>query len=668
VASVINYYGGSVEMHQLHENSGATENDVSLFGLCKAAESAGFAAKGFKANIDAIKGLSDPVILHVSKDSGGEDFVVVYGWHKDRFVVGDPQWGIIEYRDDELEVIWKSNSLIAMEPGDSIQTTAEKRKLKSNWIIKVLENYKKVLLTIGIFAIANAAVFAILLSFFFETVDSVSDSRILVNRSVIFFLLLLVFIVLLHFKNVFVLQGKKNFIVDLTARLTESIFEPNSFKDTLSLTNIKTFEKPVEVLGKFVFNVAAALPSYTIIFIVSLVFISVLSIWAGIVVVLQLLFSLLIAFFIQKRIEQLNITEHEDFKEKEKTFRYNNRTIKNIKLVNGEKRFVSQSIDYLKALLETRLSIALLKKQNYNWLFLIFGAVTLILVNIVFVPEADGWQNLWFALTGWLIINFLSVFKLTKMIADFNEAQTSFKIIYNVIGNRSVHKDDELHKVQKSEVTRFEKLSVKNLEFAFPGQAPIFQNVSLVAKIGDITVVNGATGSGKSTLISILGRIVPFQIGEIRINGNSWDQISDSNWKANTSVVLNPVQLYEGSVIENIGISDNSFDPKQIIAFCKKTGFDEFIKKFPNGYSTASDRLSAGQEQLVAFAMAIYRNPKLLLLDVPFLFMDEEMAGFSMKLLHKLKNRMIIIIFNASNKVKSKADKFFVYKMGNYNY
>jgi len=190
----------------------------------------------------------------------------------------------------------------------------------------------------------------------------------------------------------------------------------------------------------------------------------------------------------------------------------------------------------------------------------------------------------------------------------------------------------------------------------------------LVAKIGDITVVNGATGSGKSTLISILGRIVPFQIGEIRINGNSWDQISDSNWKANTSVVLNPVQLYEGSVIENIGISDNSFDPKQIISYCKKTGFDEFIKKFPNGYSTASDRLSAGQEQLVAFAMAIYRNPKLLLLDVPFVFMDEEMAGFSMKLLHKLKNIIIIIIFNASNKVKSKADKFFVYKMGNYNY
>ena len=87
VASVINHFGGSVEMQQLCKSSGAAKNGISLLGLCKAAQSEGFEANGFKANIDAIKELKDPIILHVSKDSGGEDFIVLYGWHQNRFIV-----------------------------------------------------------------------------------------------------------------------------------------------------------------------------------------------------------------------------------------------------------------------------------------------------------------------------------------------------------------------------------------------------------------------------------------------------------------------------------------------------------------------------------------------------------------------------------------------------
>jgi len=667
VASVINYYGGSVEMQQLYENSGAAENGVSLFGLCKAAESYGFASKGFKANIDAIKGLSDPVILHVSKDSGGEDFVVVYGWHKDRFVVGDPQWGIIEYRDDELEGIWKSNSLIAMEPGDSIQTTEAKRKLKRNCLFKVLAKYKKILVSTGIFAIVSAFVFAILLTFSLELAHKL-DSKELLNQSVIFFFLFMIFIILLHFRNVFVVNGAKNLTIDLIARTTESIFDSNSFQINSPSTNIKKLERAVDGLSRFVFKVMAGLPFFALIYLVSLVFISIISIWAGILILLQLLVSLLIALGIRKKLMQLHISENEDFEERERALYYSSKTINNIKLINGEKNFVAGNIENLKSLLETKLSILLLKDQSKNWLFMIFGLVAFLLVNVVFVFNEDSGQILWYALTGWFLVNFFSVYMLTKMILDFTRAQASYTIIYNNIGTRPVDKEDKVVKVQKDKREVFEKLIVKNLEYAFPGQAPLFKGVKLIAGTGDITVINGATGSGKSILISVLGRLLPLQTGEITVNGYNWNKITDFYWKANTSVVLQPVQLYNGSVLENIGISDRHFDPKQIISFCKKKGFDEFIKKFPNGYSTSSSKLSSGQQQLIAFAAAVYKNPKLLLLDVPFIFMDEAMTSFCMNLLHKLKNEMIIIVFNTSNKVKSKADKFFVYKMGNYNY
>ena len=152
----------------------------------------------------------------------------------------------------------------------------------------------------------------------------------------------------------------------------------------------------------------------------------------------------------------------------------------------------------------------------------------------------------------------------------------------------------------------------------------------------------------------------------VKINGLNWDTISDFDWNENIYAIVQPIQLYNCSVLENIGRSKKVVDPSQVISFCKKMGFDNFIRSFPNGYATESNNLSAGQQQLISFAMALYRRPKLLLLDVPFVFMDEEMTNFSMELIRKLKNEILIIIFNCSSKVKTKTDKFFVYKMGNY--
>ncbi|NQU52756.1 MAG: hypothetical protein HQ522_09480 [Bacteroidetes bacterium] len=86
VASVIKFYGGNTEMQRLYNNSGAAENGVNLLGLCKAAQDEGFKANGFKANIDAVKGLDDPVILHISKGLGSEDFIILYGWKKNKFI------------------------------------------------------------------------------------------------------------------------------------------------------------------------------------------------------------------------------------------------------------------------------------------------------------------------------------------------------------------------------------------------------------------------------------------------------------------------------------------------------------------------------------------------------------------------------------------------------
>lgn len=124
-------------------------------------------------------------------------------------------------------------------------------------------------------------------------------------------------------------------------------------------------------------------------------------------------------------------------------------------------------------------------------------------------------------------------------------AKISYNLIYNSIGAKLSPKPEQVLRDEKSEVLPIKKLLVENLEFAFPGQVPVFQNINLTAELGRITVVFGATGSGKSLMVSVLNRLLPLQKGEIIINGYNWLKISDYEWREISSSLMQPVHIFK---------------------------------------------------------------------------------------------------------------------------
>ncbi len=150
LASVIGYYGGTAELQKLLKNSGASVNEISLLSLCKVARTEGFKANGYKGNSDFLKKQESPLILHIEKDAGYNDFVVVYGWQNNKFTIGDPHWGIVEYREDELEAVWKSKTLMLLKPGKSFQSAKDKKQVKKEWLLKLLKGQKKKLILNGL--------------------------------------------------------------------------------------------------------------------------------------------------------------------------------------------------------------------------------------------------------------------------------------------------------------------------------------------------------------------------------------------------------------------------------------------------------------------------------------------------------------------------------------
>ena len=163
--SLIKYHGGIPDVAKLIKNSGSNLNGISLLGLRNAAKEANFVSDGYKGDIDMLKSLDLPVILHIERDTGEEDFIIVYSYNNN-FIIGDPKWGITEFRESELEAVWKSKALIYLEPDSAFKTQKEISLLRKYWLKKLLYKEKSLILLTAFRFISFFMLLTLILFFF----------------------------------------------------------------------------------------------------------------------------------------------------------------------------------------------------------------------------------------------------------------------------------------------------------------------------------------------------------------------------------------------------------------------------------------------------------------------------------------------------------------------
>jgi len=117
LCTIVKYYGGETTQEKLQKEL----KGPSLYSLLELAQSIGFEAKGFKADTENLKELKDPVILHVMNEQGQGHYIVNFGFYNECFLLSDPSWGLIEYRDFELEAIWESKILLTLKPNENLK-------------------------------------------------------------------------------------------------------------------------------------------------------------------------------------------------------------------------------------------------------------------------------------------------------------------------------------------------------------------------------------------------------------------------------------------------------------------------------------------------------------------------------------------------------------------
>jgi len=167
-----------------------------------------------------------------------------------------------------------------------------------------------------------------------------------------------------------------------------------------------------------------------------------------------------------------------------------------------------------------------------------------------------------------------------------------------------------------------------DLWFAYNNEDWVLKGISFEVKAGDTIALVGSTGSGKSSIINLLGRFYEFNKGEISIDGASIREYQLASLRKNIGVVLQDVFLFSGSVFSNITLDNPEISREEVIAAAKAVGAHDFIMRLPGGYDfdvrERGGMLSVGQRQLIAFIRVYVYNPRILVLDEATSSIDTE--------------------------------------------
>ncbi len=201
-------------------------------------------------------------------------------------------------------------------------------------------------------------------------------------------------------------------------------------------------------------------------------------------------------------------------------------------------------------------------------------------------------------------------------------------------------KTDIQHKGKITNVDFDQDLRFENVGFAYVENQPVINNLNLTIKHGQTIAIVGATGSGKTTLVNLLGRFYEHQVGYIKIGNTPIEEIDLKVLRKNIAIVLQDVFLFSDTILNNITLGDPNITPEQVIEAAKEVGAHDFISMLPDQYEhqigERGGRLSTGQRQLLSFIRAYVYQPKLLILDEATSSVDTESEFLIQKATEKL--------------------------------
>lgn len=254
--------------------------------------------------------------------------------------------------------------------------------------------------------------------------------------------------------------------------------------------------------------------------------------------------------------------------------------------------------------------------------FMVWWAAT----HVLSLPQQEAQGLVGKMVSFYICLNLL--FRPLRVIADkFNVLQMGMvasERVFKVLDN-----SDYIHSMGSKVPEKMNgRIEFRNVWFAYVDERYILKDVSFLVKPGETLAIVGHTGSGKTTIISLINRLYHVQKGGILIDEVPIEEYKLDLLRKNTGVVLQDVFLFSGSIIDNITLRNPEISRARVIEAAKMINMHDFIMELPGGYDynvmERGSTLSLGQRQLLSFIRALLYNPSILILDEATSSVDTE--------------------------------------------
>lgn len=671
LASIAAHYGLKFPISRIRQYAFTDKKGTNILGIIEAAKKLGLEAKGVKGPFECLTEIPKPAIAHVVVKGVLQHFVVIYKVTDKYILIMDPGDGKLHKKShEEFKKEW-TGILVLLHPAETFQKgDLKKSTLKS--FIELLRPHKSVMGQ----ALFGALVYSILGLSTAIYVGKITD-YVLVDRNINLLNLMGILMILIILLRTFVGSMKSILALKTGQRIDASLILgyykhlltlPQQFFDTMRVGEIISRVNDAVKIRNFINNVSLDLAVNLLIMIFTLIVMFVYS-WklAAITLVSAPLFILTYVLFnrLNKKYQR-NIMES--------SAELESQLVESLNSIATIKRFGIESFANLK----TEIRFVHLLKNTYTSAYgaiIANGGIEFISTGITiavlwagsnFVIDKEitpGTLMVFYSLVGYVLT---PVGKLISSNQTIQDAMIAADRLFQIMDLE--REQDETNKIiLKPEMVG--NIQFENVAFRYGSRKQVFESLNLSIHKSETTAIIGESGSGKTTLISLIQNLYPIQAGSIRIGDYNITQINNESLRQIVGTVPQQIELFAGSIIENIALGDFEPDMQKIMQLCDQLGIKDFIEKLPNAYLTLIGEhgvsLSGGEKQRIAIARALYKNPEILIFDEATSSLDSISEKYVKRTLSALakEGKTIIIIAHRLSTVKH-ADTIIVLENG----
>ena len=607
-------------MARIRQYASTDRDGTSVLGMVDAATRLGFTAKGVRGPFESLTKIPKPAIAHVVVGGRIQHFVVLVRVTNKHVVLMDPSDGEIHHKShDDFRATW-TGVLVLLVPGEGFQPGKDgSSALARFW--SLLRPHRAILLE----ALAGAVLYTLLglamAVYVQKLVDHVlvdGNRRLLNLMSIAMLAIVAARIYLGTMKSLFILRTGQTIDAVLILGYYQHLLRlPQRFFDTMRVGEIISRIGDAVKIRAFINDLAVELFLALSVVLFTLGFVFAYSWKLGLLVSMTVPLFLILYAVTNRMNKRTQRTMMERAADLESQF------VESISGVATIKRFGVE--EHARFETETRF-MGLLRsvyRSGTNTLFAVktsdavaqVTVVALLWYGSLLVIErglTPGTLMSVYALAGQLTPPLLLLARSNRGLQDaLIAADRLFEIL-----DLETEGDGSTTDIAGSRLgdIRFEKVT-----FRYGSRPPVFRDLSLTIPAGKVTAIVGESGCGKSTLVSLLQKIHPLETGTIRIGSLDLRYLSSRSVRRALTVVPQEIDLFSGSLLENIALGDPEPDVRRALEVIERAGLSELMDALPGGLDTpltgSSCGLSAGEKQRVAIARALYPDPEVVLFD-----------------------------------------------------